>query len=156
MHEPSFNIRVYGLLITDGAVLVAEQMYKGHHLLKFPGGGLVHGEGLADGLKREFMEELNVQIDIICHYYTTDFYVRSMFNENNQVISIFYLVRLREGQSLSLRNQKDGIMESSEELFYFIPLAKLPEAGFKLPIEKLITEMLYRDFSAGACRSGPV
>ena len=62
MNQPVFNIRVYGLLIHNSQLLIAEQFYKNRLLRKFPGGGLDYGEGLIDGLKREFMEELSLEI----------------------------------------------------------------------------------------------
>ena len=70
-----FNIRVYGLLIEDGKVLVSDELIKGKGITKFPGGGLEFGEGTIEALKREFREELDTEIHIRRHYYTTDFYV---------------------------------------------------------------------------------
>ena len=43
-----FTIRVYGLLLHGGAVLVADELIKGRRITKFPGGGLEYGEGLKD------------------------------------------------------------------------------------------------------------
>ena len=34
-------------------------------LVNFPGGGLELGEGLIDGLKREFVEECAAEIDVL-------------------------------------------------------------------------------------------
>src|SRR6478736_5841925 len=88
-----FNVRVYGLLINDAnEVLISDEQEYGFKMIKFPGGGLEFGEGLLDGLKREFIEECNTQVEIISHFYTTDFYVKSAFN-NSQIISVYYLVR---------------------------------------------------------------
>ena len=52
-----FNVRVYGLLINHNQqLLVADEAFKSGQLAtKFPGGGLELGEGLIDGLKREFI-----------------------------------------------------------------------------------------------------
>ena len=51
-----FNVRVYGLLINDkNEILISDEQEYGTRFTKFPGGGLEFGEGLIDGLKREFM-----------------------------------------------------------------------------------------------------
>ena len=45
-----FTIRVYGILLHKGCVLVCDELIKGRHITKFPGGGLEFGEGLKHGL----------------------------------------------------------------------------------------------------------
>src|ERR1700733_4670060 len=88
-----FNVRVYGLLVNDqNEVLISDEQEYGIRFTKFPGGGLEFGEGLTDGLKREFLEECNADVEILRHFYTTDFFVKSAFNES-QVISVYYLVK---------------------------------------------------------------
>src|SRR5580698_9285100 len=88
-----FNVRVYGLLVNDqNEVMISDEQEYGIRFTKFPGGGLEFGEGLIDGLKREFLEECNAEVEVIGHFYTTDFFVQSAFNES-QVISVYYLVR---------------------------------------------------------------
>ena len=53
-----FNIRVYGILMTDNKeVLVSDEIIRGNYYTKFCGGGLEIGEGTIDCLKREFLEE---------------------------------------------------------------------------------------------------
>src|SRR5471030_2461826 len=87
-----FNVRVYGLLINaDNEILISDEQEYGMRFTKFPGGGLEFVEGLIDGLKREFLEECNLEIEVTRHFYTTDFFVKSAFN-NSQVISIYYMV----------------------------------------------------------------
>jgi hypothetical protein len=49
----SFTIRVYGLLIHNGFMLVSDELIRGHRITKFPGGGLEFGEGTKDCLIRE-------------------------------------------------------------------------------------------------------
>ena len=88
-----FNVRVYGLLFNaQNELLLSDEFEYNRRFTKFPGGGLEFGEGLIDGLKREFIEECNAEIDIISHFYTTDFYEKSSFNDS-QVISVYYLVK---------------------------------------------------------------
>ena len=71
MHR--FNIRVYGILINEKKqVLVSDEFIRGNYYTKFPGGGLEFGEGTRDCLRREFMEELELKVNIVEHIYTTD------------------------------------------------------------------------------------
>ena len=59
----SFNLRVYGLLVNEhNEVLISEEFRFGKPFTKFPGGGLELGEGLKEGLIREFQEELEIDI----------------------------------------------------------------------------------------------
>ena len=89
-----FNIRVYGLLLNEkNEVLVSDELIRGTYMTKFCGGGLEKGEGTIDCLKREFIEEMNLKVEIIEHLYTTDFYQTSAFNPEHQIISIYYEVK---------------------------------------------------------------
>lgn len=75
-----FNVRVYGILINaEKEVLVSDEFIRGHYYTKFCGGGLEKGEGTIDCLKREFMEEMQLHVDVTSHLYTTDFYQESAF-----------------------------------------------------------------------------
>src|SRR5579863_4722029 len=88
-----FNVRVYGILIDKNQnVLVCDELIHGKYITKFPGGGLEFGEGTTDAIKREMMEETNTEIEVIEHFYTTDFFQVSAFNPHVQVISIYYLI----------------------------------------------------------------
>ena len=100
-----FNVRVYGLLINhNNEVLVSDEEEYGFRFSKFPGGGLEFGEGLIDGLKREFVEECNAEIDVISHFYTTDFFEKSSFNDS-QVISVYYLVKEKASLQLAFKTK---------------------------------------------------
>jgi ADP-ribose pyrophosphatase YjhB (NUDIX family) len=71
-------VRVYGLLIDEQEqVLVSDEYIRGNYYTKFPGGGLEFGEGLREGLTREFQEEMQLNIEVLDHLYTTDFFQRS-------------------------------------------------------------------------------
>jgi ADP-ribose pyrophosphatase YjhB (NUDIX family) len=91
-----FRIGVYGLLIQNNKVLMSKENIQGKEVYKFPGGGLIFGEGTKDTLQREFAEELNIKIEILQHIYTTDFFVQSAFHKDYQVIAIYYLVKSKD------------------------------------------------------------
>jgi 8-oxo-dGTP pyrophosphatase MutT (NUDIX family) len=59
------NLRVYGLLVRDNKVLVAEEKVAGKKILKFPGGGVELNETPERALKREFIEECGLSVEAI-------------------------------------------------------------------------------------------
>ena len=79
-HINSFNIRVYGLILERGSILLSKELIMGEEVFKFPGGGIKYGEGLIEGLNREFEEEMGQRIYNVKHYYTTDFFQGVLLN----------------------------------------------------------------------------
>lgn len=124
-----FNIRVYGIWIHDGRLLVNEERIREQMVIKLPGGGLDWGEGTIDCLKREWKEELGIDIEVLQHFYTTDFFQKSAF-DNSQVISIYYTVTGELPETL--HNHVDG------ERTYWMPLEQMRADAFTLPIDKIV------------------
>jgi len=142
-----FNVRVYGLLLNDNdELLVSDEQEYGMQFTKFPGGGLELGEGLIDGLKREFMEECNLEVEIVRHFYTTDFFVKSAFN-NSQVISVYYLVRSLSPVNLVTKTIAFDFDGEGEVLqsFRWINLTALSIAEFTFPTDKRVVELLQNE-----------
>jgi 8-oxo-dGTP diphosphatase len=137
--KPVFNVRCYGLLISEGKLLVAEQVFRNTFLVKFPGGGLEYGEGLIDCLKREFYEETSISISVKKHFYTTDFFIPSIFHNNNQVIAVYYLVEAAEPVSLGIYKKPE---REGEEAFRWLALEDLSPALFTLPGDRHVVQML--------------
>jgi ADP-ribose pyrophosphatase YjhB (NUDIX family) len=137
-----FNVRVYGIWIHEGKLLVNEEFIRGKDVIKFPGGGLDLGEGTIDGLKREFQEELQIDIEVLEHFYTTDFYQHSAYDDS-QVISIYYLVS-GEDPAFAITNHE------ANERTYWMPLHEVSEATFTLPIDKAVGKMLQILYSSGS------
>jgi len=135
-----FNVRVYGLWISQGAVLVCEEYIRGAQVLKFPGGGLELGEGTLDCLHREFREEMNLEISVLGHYYTTDYFQPSAFDDS-QVLSIYYAVEPRNEVHLPLRNEAGH--------FFMLPLADLLQS-LSLPIDKKVAALLCQQYLPGS------
>ncbi|MDO3641098.1 NUDIX domain-containing protein [Mucilaginibacter sp. L3T2-6] len=139
-----FNVRVYGILVNDdNQVLISDEQEYGMRFTKFPGGGLEHGEGLIDGLKREFVEECNLSIEVISHFYTTDFYVRSAFNDS-QVISVYYLVKNIEPINLNIKTVVFDFDSDGEVLqaFRWVKVHELNTDDFIFPTDKKVAELL--------------
>lgn len=134
-----FNIRVYGLLIKQGHLLLTREDVKGKQVIKFPGGGLEYGEGSTDCIKREFREELNLEIDVIKHLYTTDFFVASYFKANEQVLSIYYVVS-EDTETEDLQHFHP--VEETEQSFFWINIQELNPDIFYFPIDKLLVEKI--------------
>lgn len=128
-----FNVRVYGLWLHNGHVLVNEELIRGHKVIKFPGGGLDWGEGTIDCLKREWMEELNLEVDVLSHFYTTDFFQPSAFDDS-QVISIYYLITA--DANLPIANTMEN------ERTYWMPVSHITADTFSLPIDKIVGNLL--------------
>lgn len=147
-----FNLRVYGILINnERQVLVSDEYIRGSYFTKFPGGGLEFGEGTRDCLKREFMEEMNLAVEIGDHIYTTDFFQLSAFNPGHQIISIYYFARALEVIKAPLRDkpfafdeQQLKIYEQAGEIetFRFINKEDFSEESVSLPIDKIVAGMV--------------
>ncbi len=142
-----FNIRVYGLLLNEKKeVLVSDELIRGNYFTKFCGGGLEHGEGTIDCLKREFMEEMNLEVDIIDHLYTTDFYQKSAFNPEHQLISIYYEVKALHEITIPIKQKPfdfDAVQLRNHEIngqvesFRFIKWDKFSAESLTFPIDKI-------------------
>ncbi|MBE7176023.1 MAG: NUDIX domain-containing protein [Mucilaginibacter polytrichastri] len=143
-----FNVRVYGLLINErNEILISDEEEYGHRFIKFPGGGLEHGEGLIDGLKREFIEECEMPVEVVRHFYTTDFYVKSAFNDS-QVISIYYLVRNTDPVNLVIKNDPydfDGEGDI-KQAFRWVSLQALQPADVTFPTDQRVVEELRKEW----------
>ncbi|RPD41905.1 NUDIX domain-containing protein [Chitinophaga barathri] len=89
-----FTVRVYGIMINENKqVLVSDEYIRGGYYTKFPGGGLEFGEGTLECIVREWKEEVNQEVEVVEHLYTTDFFQMNAFNNVQQIIAIYYLVR---------------------------------------------------------------
>jgi len=152
----SFNIRVYGVLINEKKqVLVSDEYIRGSYYTKFPGGGLELGEGTRDCLKREFKEEMNLEVQVDEHLYTTDFYQQSAFNPVHQIISIYYMVTALEDIKVPLRTKEFDFDEQQMEVydrikmtetFRFIDWNNFSAKTVTLPIDKVVASLLKKQF----------
>ncbi len=140
-----FNIRVYGIMVNEeDNILLADEIIKGRKITKFPGGGLEFGEGKHDCLKRECKEELGIDVAILSHFYTTDFFQPSAFDDDNQIISIYYRIYNPMWHLIAVKKKRFDFDEPSEGAFVFRwkPLDKLSEEDLTFDIDKKVAKML--------------
>lgn len=147
-----FNVRVYGLLINNKKqVLVSDEYIRGSYYTKFPGGGLEFGEGTRDCLKREFKEEMDLDVEITDHLYTTDFFQMSAFTPDHQIIAIYYAAKALEPIKVPLRNKpfdfddnQLAIYSKTREIetFRFIDWDDFSGNSVTLPIDKVVADLI--------------
>jgi ADP-ribose pyrophosphatase YjhB (NUDIX family) len=145
-----FNIRVYGILIDNqNRLLVSDEFIRGNYYTKLPGGGLEIGEGTRDCLKREFMEETGLDITVGEHFYTTDFFQISAFNNKDQIVSIYYRVTANTAINIETKltafdftPQQVSDPTKEAEVFRWIPCKDLTENDVSLPIDKVVINLI--------------
>lgn len=151
----SFNIRVYGIMINDQKqVLVSDEYIRGAYFTKFPGGGLEFGEGTRDCLKREFKEEMDLDVEVGKHIYTTDFFQMSAFNPEHQIVSIYYFAQPLEPIKAPLRSKEFDFDEQQlekyrqqgeTETFRFVNWEDFSAEAVTLPIDKVVADLIKKD-----------
>ena len=152
----NISVRVYGILLSDTKqVLVADEHIRGGYYTKFPGGGLEFGEGTRDCLKREFKEEMNLEVSVEEHIYTTDFFQMSAFNPDHQILSIYYFVKALEPITATLKTtqhdfdeqQMQAYSETQQiESFRFIDWENFSPDVITLPIDKIVARILTENY----------
>ena len=137
-----FNLRVYGILINDhNEVLLSAERRNGYSFVKFPGGGLEWGESPPDCLRREFREELGIDVEVGELFYLTDFFQQSAFHPDDQLISIYYRVRYAEWASLPVVNPP--FSEAGDyETVHWKSLSGLPPDTLTFPIDRYVGALL--------------
>ena len=149
MKTDQFNIRVYGLLIDEGYVLVTDEYRLGICMTKFPGGGLKFGEGTVDCLKREFREELSSEIEKFSHYYTTEFFQPTILLPTTmQLINIYFRVSINKPYRFLTSKKRFDFPEKIDgaQSFRWLRIDELSEDDFTFPIDKHIVLKLRKDF----------
>lgn len=143
-----FNIRIYGIIIDNNKVLVSDEIVKGNFVTKFPGGGLQFGEGPLECIKREMMEETGQEFEVVKHVYTTDFFQRSAFDPNHQVISIYYQLSPVQPIRFLISDHEFNFKENTEgaQSFRWIQINKISQNLFTLPIDRVVGELLKKNY----------
>jgi ADP-ribose pyrophosphatase YjhB (NUDIX family) len=144
------NIRVYGIILNEkNEILLSDEYVLDRYMTKFPGGGLIPGEGIEDCLKREAIEEFGQEIEIISHYYTTGFFQKALFYEDHQLISIYYKIRFKElpefkisTNAFDFENGKNG-----SQSFRWASIKNINSDELNFPVDRFVLGMLKQDIN---------
>ena len=120
-------------------LLLCDEVVHGYKMTKFVGGGLEFGEGIIDCLKREFIEETEKRVEVLEHFYTTDFFQASAFNSEQQLISIYYKVKFLEEENYPISNEASF---ENDIQFRWIKLSDLTENDLTFPVDKVVLKKL--------------
>lgn len=142
---PKFTVRVYGLLVNDKQeILISDEFRFGRFFTKFPGGGVEHGEGLIEALKREFIEEIGINIEVNSLYYVNDFVQFSAFKSDEQLLSFYFWVSTSEWEKIPSSFYSIPFTEETEKQRW-IPLEKISPDHFTFPIDRLLATKLWEE-----------
>jgi 8-oxo-dGTP diphosphatase len=145
MTEKQFIIRVYAIIINEKKeVLLSDEYVLDTMMTKFPGGGLEFGEGTIECLKREAMEEFGQSINVVSHFYTTDFYQKAIFFEKAQLFSIYYFARFNEDIHFKISDKPFDFPNkiNGSQSFRWKSIDDLTIDDLTFPIDQKVAELL--------------
>lgn len=140
-----FNLRVYALIRNDkGDILLSDEYVLNRRMTKFPGGGMHFGEGPADCIRREAIEEFGQPIEITGHFYTTHYFQKALFYDDHQLISIYYNARFPEPIRFRISeipfDFPAGI--NGSQSFRWASLTEIREKDLTFPIDQFVFKMI--------------
>jgi ADP-ribose pyrophosphatase YjhB (NUDIX family) len=139
------TIRVYAIIINKkNEVLLSDEFRLGMKITKFPGGGLEFGEGTIGCLKREAKEEFGQEIEVLEHFYTTDYFQPAMHDDDLQVFSIYYLARFKDKVKFKISAKAFDFdkLDDGAQSFRWQAIKTLKIEDITLPIDKKVVELL--------------
>ena len=144
-----FNIRVYGIYINNNMeLLLSDEFRFGKKMTKLPGGGLKFGEGTIDCLKREALEEFNQEIEVVSHFYTTDFFQKAFFYKGQQLISIYYLINFSEPIKFKISSKPFDFpdLKENNQSYRFVSIKDMQIKDLTFPIDQIVMEKLFKAY----------
>jgi ADP-ribose pyrophosphatase YjhB (NUDIX family) len=126
------EIRVAGILVHHGKILLAEHEKAGQSYWVIPGGRVKCGETLKEALLREIKEETGLEVKPGRRIFVNDF-----IQEKRQVLNIYFEVVPREGLA-KWQKKRDGRLRRTE---FFSP-EELGEITLKPQIKPEILQIL--------------
>jgi len=143
-----FNLRVYAIIHNEkDEVLLSKERRGGSEFTKFPGGGVELGEGILEALHRELFEELDAEIHSASLFYVNDFFQASSFRPEDQIVSFYYLVELKNRSKIREERRRPlGSKDPNDfEEAQWVTKKSLYFNMLTFPIDRMVGEKLMQD-----------
>lgn len=137
-----FSVRSYGLVITDGKILLSEEKWYGEQMLKFPGGGVEFGESPIGALKREFKEELDTEVGSYSLYHVSELFFESKFMQGIQVIPVYYKVEIARLPELSTHPAGELKLNEGQQIFHLTGVETFNPNQLTFESDRVVIQML--------------
>jgi len=101
IHKDPFShqvrVRACGILVENEKILLLKHTNIGpkDHLWSPPGGGVEFGQEVKEVVKREFMEEVNLEVEVDKYLFTNEY-----IGERHHAIELFFAVKRISGEVL--------------------------------------------------------
>lgn len=142
MQLDKFNLRIYGLLIQEGKILVTDELRGGMKMTKFPGGGLEFHESFEECLYREFMEEMDQPINVLNYFFHNENIQPSAFKANERLVSFYYFVELKGRKNFETVDLPFQFKDGDVQCFRWLDIAAMSAEDFTFPIDKKVVQLL--------------
>ena len=140
-----YILRVYALIVNSKEeILISDEYQLNMRMTKFPGGGMEFGEGPIDCLKREAIEECGQEIEVLDHFYTTDYFQPTQFYDDAQLISIYYFAQFIKPIHFNISKKPFNFEEEKNgaQSFRWVNLNELSEEAMTFPVDKKVVNLL--------------
>ncbi len=144
-----YIIRVYALIInSNNEILISDEFQLNMRMTKFPGGGMQFGEGTIDCLKREAVEEFGQEIEVLEHFYTTDYFQPTQFYDDAQLLSIYYFAKFIDPIKFKISNKSFNFEQekNGDQSFRWVKLDDIDINEITFPVDKKVAKLLKEKF----------
>ena len=131
MSAHNHTIRVTGVLLHEGKLLLVRQRVSESRRWSLPGGKLEPGETIADGMVREMYEETGLSVRLVKQLYLFD-------KPEDNILHITFLVETDAIDSLSLPSNE--LEENPISAIEFVTPGELPRYGFEQKWADLVNQ----------------
>ena len=141
---PTIRIRVAGILIQDGKILLVRHEKSNETYWLLPGGGIEFGETAEHALIREFSEEVGIDIKVGKLVITHDSIPRQL---NRHIFNLYFLVT---ADHYEVKVTRDSVLKEAA----FIPLEDLSTLSVRPDVKREIQNLVLGNGSNGVIYLG--